>query len=363
VKPHVVLIFAIATVLLGSEAQGASSSHCVGQLHDALAASHAVPSGQRASDHDLYAKFYECLQRPATEVPAWAALREQLARAAEAYISGQLAPGAYRAFVLDRQRKTERMRTSPAYAEAVARGDRDGDFVPDSADRCPDTPAFSATDDNGCPVQCPVEPTPENTSDPVCLSKAPPTMPRDPVGPVLEPTVPVNLACEDVPPSASVPIAWGTRNTERSNGLAFPRNENRAQLGYYFSVRRTNPQASGCEFWYALQFAFRDPVNASLPPLDLVSVSFSSEEDENGSDISIARFPLFYRFSHLQGDLAHFDDAPLSAGRKRLSDNLSRYKQVSVRARVITGAQQTSPWSGYTKKAAGPAIIVHLPLQ
>ncbi|MBV9066364.1 MAG: hypothetical protein JO004_11455, partial [Methylobacteriaceae bacterium] len=147
------------------------------------------------------------------------------------------------------------------------------------------------------------------------------------------------------------------------NGLAFPRNENRGQLGYYFSVRRTTPQAPGCEFWYALQFAFRHPVNASLPPLDVVSVLFSSAEDENAGDASIARFPMFYRFSHLQGDLAHFEDSPLSAGRKRLSDNLRLYKEVSVRARVITGAQQTSAWSGYTKKAAGPTIIVNLPWQ
>lgn len=126
-----VFILLIAPLLLASPARAASSAPCVDQLHDALAASRSLPSAQRTSDYGLYAQFYQCLQRPATEVPAWAALREQLAHAAEAYISRRLAPEAYRAFVLDRQRKAERMRTSPSYAEAVARGDRDGDFVPD----------------------------------------------------------------------------------------------------------------------------------------------------------------------------------------------------------------------------------------
>jgi hypothetical protein len=189
--------------------------------------------------------------------------------------------------VVDRQRKAEQMRTSRSYTEAIARGDRDGDFVPDSDDRCPDTPPFTATNDNGCPVQCPVEPTPQNTSDSVCLAKAPPTVPREPVGPMLEPTLPINLACEDVPPSTSVPIAWGMRDTERSNGLAFPRNESEGQLGYYFSVRRTNAQAPGCEFWYALQFSFRDPVNASFPPFDLVSVLFSSKETRTRATVAL----------------------------------------------------------------------------
>jgi hypothetical protein len=362
VRLPTVFILLIAPLLLSSPARAASSAPCVDQLHDALAASRSLPSAQRTSDYGLYVQFYQCLQRPATEVPAWAALREQLAHAAEAYISRRLAPEAYRAFVLDRQHKAERMRTSPSYAEAVARGDRDGDFVPDSADRCPDSPAFTPTDDNGCPVQCPVEPTPENTSDPVCLAKAPPTVPGEPVGPMLEPTVPINLACEDVQPSTSAPIAWGMRDTERSNGVAFPGNKSEGQLGYYFSVRRTNAQAPGCEFWYALQFSFRDPTNSTFPPLDIVSVLFSSKEDENANGSSFARFPLFYRFSYTQGDVVRFDDAPLSAGRKRLSDNLRRYKDVSLRVRVVTGAQQTSAWSGYVRKAEGPPIEVKLPL-
>ena len=64
----------------------------------------------------------------------------------------------------------------------------------------------------------------------------------------------------------------------------------------------------------------------------------------------------------MQGDLVSFDDAPLSPGRKRLTDNLRRYKDVSVSVRVITGAQQTSAWSGYVRKAEGAPVEVQLPL-
>ena len=76
--------------------------------------------------------------------------------------------------------------------------------------------------------------------------------------------------------------------------MAFPGNKSEGQLGYYFSVRRTNAQAPVCEFWYALQFSFRDPTNSTFPPLDIVSVRFSSKEDENANGSSFARFPLFY---------------------------------------------------------------------
>ena len=61
--------------------------------------------------------------------------------------------------------------------------------------------------------------------------------------------------------------------------------------------------------------------------------------------------------SRVEGDILKFDnELPLSAGRQRLRDDLSRYSDISIRVRVVTGAQQASPWSAYASKAEAASI-------
>jgi hypothetical protein len=132
--------------------------------------------------------------------------------------------------------------------------------------------------------------------------------------------------------------------------------------GYYFQVRRTSAQADGCEVWYAIQFTFKNPMTASAPSFDVVSVLFSSKEDEDKADPGIARFPMMTHQSRMEGDLLTLSvDLPLSPGRAKLRDNLFRYRDVAVRVRVITGAQQASSWSTLVSKAEGRAIEENSP--
>ena len=337
-------------------APASAAPTCSDQLQQALIAARSEPAGQRTTDLTRYVKFYLCLGYSTRESRGLAAMRLQLARAAEAYVGGSLSAPAYRAFILDRQRKAERMRKSPSYAAEVARGDRDGDLIPDRDDRCPRTAPYAATDDKGCDVQCPPAGTVAPAPNPVCVA-SPPNSPEDPLRPLLDASVPVNLSCEDVTPAASAPIAWGGRNTTVISGLPVPNATIDTRSGYYFRVRRTSPQAPGCEVWYALQFVFRNPLGASSPPMDIVSVLFSSKEDEDGTDRDIARFPMITNHSLSEGDIQRFSiKLPLSPGRTRLRDDLFNYSDVSIRVRVITGAQQASPWSVYVQKPEGVAI-------
>jgi hypothetical protein len=307
-----------------------------------------------------YTKFYECLGRSADEARGWAALRVQLAEAGENYLNGSIAPAAYRAFIIDRQRKADRMRASSAYSGFVGSADSDGDLVPDNEDRCPSTPKWAPTDLLGCELKCPLRAEPG--ADPACVAATPPKSAEDPRGPVLEASLPVNLMCEDTTPASSAPIAWGRRGISAQSGRPPPFATFDTTSGYYFSVRRTSPQTDGCEVWYALQFTFKNPNSASAPSFDVVSVLFSSNDDENKANPAIARFPMMTNKSHQEGDLlTQSVDLPLSAGRARLRDNLFRYQDVSVRVRVVTGAQQASAWSALIVKAEGRPIEENTP--
>jgi hypothetical protein len=342
-----------ALFLCAGPVLAAPTPGCADQLTQAQIDARALPAAQRPAELTLYVKFYLCLGLSTAEARAFASLRVQLVNASEAFAARKITPAAYRAFILDRQRKADRMRKSPSYAKAVAAGDRDGDFVPDSADRCPATKRLAPTDDRGCDVVCP--PAGRPTTDPICIAAALPAGEVDPRGPLLDATVPVNLSCNDAQPSASTPIAWSARRTSAVS--ATPPSSTVERSGYYFSVRRTNPQPSGCEVWYALQFVFRSPSVAGSPPIDIVSVLFSSKEDEFEGRQPIARFPMYGNSSLFEnGTLTSATPLTLSPGRERLRVNLHDYSDVSIRVRVVTGGQKASMWSPYVQKSRGPEI-------
>ncbi len=331
---------------------------CAEQLAQAMITARTRPLAQRTDDRTLYASFYLCLGFSTAESRALAKLRAQLAEAAQAFLDGRITPATYQAFLIDRQRKADRMRKQPSYAEAIAQGDGDDDLVPDSTDLCPHTSPRVPTDASGCDLSCPPA-----SRDPACLAARPPPYSAEaPLRPLLEATVPVNLACTDAAPASSVLIAWGSRRISLVNGLPFPQEISDSKSGYYFSVRQSDRQPPGCEVWYALQFTFRNPSNTNSPPVALVSVLFSEKENENAADM-IVRFPLLTHHGRIEGDLSVLsEDLPLSPGRARLRDALAEYSVVSVRVRVITGGQQPSAWSPYISKPRGPEINEKHPL-
>ena len=103
------------------------------------------------------------------------------------FLSGELAPDEYLARLRDRTRKLRNAKTIPGWIDSLAKGDRDGDLVPDDRDDCPDSPPLSATDDRGCPQKGPLPkaPTREDVEraknamhvaiSPPCQDAAPPS--------------------------------------------------------------------------------------------------------------------------------------------------------------------------------------------
>lgn len=72
--------------------------------------------------------------------------------AAMQVLGGQMTAAQYLALSRDRTRKLRSLDEDGRRAAQLCRGpDTDGDWVPDSLDRCPDTPDLAATDDSGCP--------------------------------------------------------------------------------------------------------------------------------------------------------------------------------------------------------------------
>jgi hypothetical protein len=71
--------------------------------------------------------------------------------AATALVGETMTPSQYLAVVRDRTRKKQAAESDSRLAEALCQGnDSDGDWVPDDRDKCPRTPALTATTSDGC---------------------------------------------------------------------------------------------------------------------------------------------------------------------------------------------------------------------
>ncbi|MCW5812097.1 MAG: hypothetical protein KIT84_13820 [Labilithrix sp.] len=78
------------------------------------------------------------------------------ATAATQVVSGQMTPAMYLALSRDRTRKLRAAEKNAREAATLCSSrDEDGDWVPDSRDRCPSTPDLAPTDDVGCPLTAP----------------------------------------------------------------------------------------------------------------------------------------------------------------------------------------------------------------
>jgi hypothetical protein len=90
------------------------------------------------------------------ETPAQEKLGEEIrinyALLARLLILDEISPADYLQRVRNLTEKANKINKDPAFADEVAKADRDGDLVPDVRDRCPDTRPRTATDARGCPL-------------------------------------------------------------------------------------------------------------------------------------------------------------------------------------------------------------------
>lgn len=86
----------------------------------------------------------------ACEIDFFTVVNIQRYEMAERQIRDLVSPAEARAFSVDRDRKVRLADDDPTWLPDFCRGDADRDLVGDRRDRCPGTPAFTATDDFGC---------------------------------------------------------------------------------------------------------------------------------------------------------------------------------------------------------------------
>jgi hypothetical protein len=230
------------------------------------------------------------------------------------YAAGKLSMVAYHAAVQDRARKLTRIESDPNIQLAISSGDADRDLVPDSVDRCPQTPYGSPTDDAGCPTGTGgLEPGPDDVSTQRELSQV---------------KFLHNTACDGQPtPSASVALQWG-RSKVKTPG------------GYNLAFTRSHGSVAACEVFYEIQIRYTDPAAKNLPPVDYVNVLFSEREDLLGDPTQVV-----------------FGLPPppqaLSPGRTAAHVDFGQYQTAHIRVRAVDGSQHGSEWS--PSVALGPA--------
>ena len=251
-----------------------------------------------------------------------------LARAGAEVADGVISGSHYLDLVADRTGKFAIYRSDPGYREAYARGDKDGDLVPDDRDRCPDTPPFTATDRDGCPLP---------STDPACpsaLVKCGDTT----KGRVDEPTVRnafdrttlmFDPHCDAAQPRTPSPLAWG-RGTQNA--------------AWGFNLMTTKVPATGlapgCELFYEVEVRFASPGKADLAPILYTNVLFRASEDLHPGDPHLAVFGVPVQ-------------NPPAGARADLVTGFSNYHDVTWRVRAVTGNQVPSPWSA--PRTQGPA--------
>jgi hypothetical protein len=157
------------------------------------------------------------------------AANADLAFLGRAVLSKSMSPADYLGRVHDRTRKMRESRKTPGICEGYAKGDDDGDLVPNDRDKCAGTPNLERTDSTGCPDTTPLPPAPSAEA----VEKAAKAL-----------TIPVSKACVDAP----LPQLTGALKAGVSpDGLS-----------YLFVVPPITNQPAGCEVFYQVDIRMRN---------------------------------------------------------------------------------------------------------
>ncbi len=142
--------------------------------------------------------------------------------AAARMITKRCSPAEYLAVSRDRTRKLRAAQEDAVRATRLCTAmDSDGDWVPDTLDRCPETPDLAATDDDGCP-----------------LASLPPAPSADDVSRAFANMhLAINPKCQDAPVPGRVP----------AGAFYWPAFRER---GTYILSGTVQNQPPGCPVWY-----------------------------------------------------------------------------------------------------------------
>lgn len=232
-------------------------------------------------------------------------------RLARLIISAKLQPDLYVGLVRDRARKMRLALKSSTWLSAYAQGDSDGDFIPNSMDRCAGTPDLTRTTDWGCTDPTPPAPQPSADDMQTVFNKMKLTS---------------SPACDGAAfPGLSVPIKAGLTDNQRSE--------------WAIAVTKVLGQPDKCIVLYEVQVHLSHP-GGVLPPEDLITIVFRSTENKDlgqpGQDRQVFR-------------VKQYDPG----ARGRLYDNAWLYNTSRFRVRAINGNGLSSGWSGWVEAPHG----------
>ncbi|WP_163997434.1 hypothetical protein [Pyxidicoccus caerfyrddinensis] len=222
------------------------------------------------------------------------------------FLDGELSGPAYLAAVGDRNRKVDRARTDVAWRSALASGDADRDFVPDTLDTCPGTPAHQVTDDAGCPRR-------------VALPRQDPAISYRRM--MEQQHLMISPACTGAP----TPASPAPRRYSRAPSDPGANNE-----GYKVAVTRVGNQPANCPVFYELAFRMSGPIRQDLPRDRLITVTYRDTEAH------AATHP---------GEVLFRIPASSEGERRELFEQLGLYQRTQIQARAVNGDGQPSAWS------------------
>lgn len=157
------------------------------------------------------------------------AINADLAWLGRALLSGSMPPPEYLARVHDRTSKMRSFSGKPSVCMAYAKGDTDGDLIPDDQDNCPNTPSLAPTDSHGCPDTSPLPAAPS----PEAIQLATKAL-----------NIPLSKACIDAPlPQRGAVLKAGIAPDDES---------------FLFVVSRAANQPVNCQVFYEVDIRIRN---------------------------------------------------------------------------------------------------------
>ncbi len=243
-------------------------------------------------------------------------VKTNYARLGRSLIIDEISPAEYLQRVWNQTSKAKLAARDIAWADELAGNDKDGDLVPDSRDRCPDTPSLAATDATGCPTRERLPNAPSRRAMQTFFSR-------------------INIMVSPKCPSAPAPRTPQLVKIGTSTGTR----------DLMFAVRPLGNQTANCVTFYEFGVRFKGVFegNKNFLPADAYrEVVFRNTDSKDPSPTAQNR--LVFRIVR--------DPAPQDADRNFMLKAWGSYSNYDWRVRVVNANGLASEWSEWRKAGA-----------
>jgi hypothetical protein len=231
-------------------------------------------------------------------------------------VANTITPAQSIALDRDRYNKLHLAEADASVASSFCNGpDSDGDWIPDSVDKCPGTPPLTATDNSGCPL--------------ATLPPAPDASAFQTYWPMMK--VMLDPLCNGAPSPGEVSGAamWQTPNPQNGAG---------PQNGMFIVANAITNQPPGCHVWYLFQVRTMGPNGPAAPPF-VVAWESAEAIPVVGNLPGLPNVPGQY--------LQFVANSSAGGGRALLASLAGSDFSVSFRVQAINGNGLRGPWGDW----------------